>query len=69
MIKNVEKEFQKLTKLNNSLNLKLSFYDVKVEEERESCWSLLNQLKIKGNVGTDVEFVPSLIEIVRRISN
>jgi len=28
LIKNIEKEFQKLTKLNNTANFKLSLYDV-----------------------------------------
>jgi hypothetical protein len=67
LLKNSEKEFQKLTKLNNNAHLKLSLYEPK--EEKTGKLSVLDRARIKGHLYMDKEFVEGLTEIVRRISN
>lgn len=58
LIKNLEKEFQKVTKLKNSLNLKLNLYD---PEQQKEGLNMLNQSKLKVHGQTDQDLVGSLM--------
>jgi hypothetical protein len=69
LLKNLEKEFQRVGKLNNILNAKLSLYDPLREQPPQNPLLFLNQARLKGNAQTDPELVATLTEILRRVSN
>lgn len=53
MMKNVEKEFQKISKLNNTASLKIQLYDTQGENSQKNGLGILNHSKIKGNFQAD----------------
>ena len=70
LLKNVEKEFQKLARFDNSASFRLSLYDpLRVRPEGASNLDLLNRARLKGQLHTDHEFIGSLVELMRRVSN
>ena len=71
LIKNTEKEMQKITKLKNSCSFKLSLYEPGETSEATGKLGLeiLDRCRIKGHVQSDQELISTLIEILRRISN
>lgn len=65
----MEKEFQKISKLNNTASLKIQLYDAQAENNPRTGLAILNHCKIKGTFQADPELVSYTNEIIRRISN
>ena len=60
LIRNLDKEFQKITKLKNHCNLKVSLYkDTEGSNKKEL--EVLDRAKIKGHIQTDQALVSSLV--------
>ncbi len=53
LFKNVEKEFQKISKLNNTASLKIQLYDTQAENSPRKGLAILNHSKIKGSFQAD----------------